>query len=145
MILARYLVIAHQTAESPELLAAMRDIAKNDDHAAFILLVPATPLAHLGMVTTDVAAAVAEETATRARAHFRDSGIVLEDVRTCDPHPVLAVTQEMSANPNYAGLIVSTFPAGISRWLRMDAVSRIERAVDIPVTHVAAPQQQNES
>lgn len=134
--LARYLVVAHRTAETPELLAEMRQIADADRDAAFVLLVPETPLEHLGMVTADVAAAAAEQAAVRARAHFKDSGVMLEDVRVSDPNPVLAVTKELEADPGYARLIVSTFPPGISRWLRLDVPSRIERAVDIPVTHV---------
>jgi len=141
---ARYLVIARQTAENPALLAVMRDLAAEDGHAAFVLLVPATPLEHLRMVTADVAAAAAEQAAVQARAHFRDSGIMLEDVRVGDPNPVLAATLELDADPSYAVLIVSTFPPGISRWLRMDVVSRIERAVDIPVRHVAAPHESDE-
>lgn len=143
-MLARYLVIAHQTVENPALLAAVRGIAEDDDHTSFILLVPATPLEHLRMVSADVAAAAAEQAAVRARAHFKDSGISLEDVRICDPNPVLAAVQELDTNPDYEGLIVSTLPPGVSRWLKMDAVSRIERAVDIPVTHVAAPHQPND-
>ncbi len=119
----------------------MRGIAEEDGHAAFILLVPATPLEHLRMVTADVAAAAAEQTAVQARAHFKEAGIMLEDVRISDPNPVMAAIQELDGNPDYEGLIVSTFPPGISRWLRMDVVSRIERAVDIPVTHVVAPQE----
>jgi hypothetical protein len=134
--LARYLVIAHRTAETPELLAEMREIASADRDAAFVLLVPETPLEHLGMVTEDAAAAAAEQAAVRARSHFQDSGIMLEDVRVSDPNPVLAVTEALELDPDYARLIVSTFPAGISRWLGLDVPSRIERAVDIPVTHV---------
>lgn len=35
-------------------------------------------------------------------------------------------------------VIVSTLPAGISRWLKMDFASRLERKADIPVTVVEA-------
>lgn len=139
--MARYLVIAHQTAENSALLAAMHEIAREDQDAAFVLLVPATPLEHLGMVTTDVAAAAAEQAAVRARSHFKDTGLMLEDIRVSDPNPVLSVTQELEADPGYERLIVSTFPSGVSRWLRMDVVSRIDRAVDVPVSHVIAPKE----
>ena len=134
-------MIAHQTAEQPALLAALREVAAEDEHAAFVLLVPETPLEHLGMVTADVAAAAAEQAAVRARSHFKDSGLMIEDVRVSDPNPVLSVTQELAADSGYERLIVSTFPSGISRWLHMDVVSRIERVVDIPVTHVIAPRE----
>jgi hypothetical protein len=36
------------------------------------------------------------------------------------------------------GIIVSTLPPGISRWLGLDAVSRIRREFDLPVTHLVA-------
>lgn len=35
-------------------------------------------------------------------------------------------------------IVLSTLPARISRWVRMDAVSQVRRAVDVPVTHVVA-------
>ena len=136
--MSRYLVIAHQTMENPALLAKMREIIEDDEHAAFTLLVPATPLEHLHMVTGDAAAAVAEQAAVRARAHFGKSGVMLEDVRVSDPNPVVAAEQELTAHPEYAVLILSTLPPGVSRWLHLDIVSLIARAVDIPVVHVVA-------
>ena len=136
--MARYLVIAHQTVENPALLAKIREITESDEHAAFTLLVPATPLEHLHMVTADVAAAAAEQAAVRARAHFGEAGVLLENVRVSDPNPVVAAEQELDEHPEYEALILSTFPAGVSRWLHMDTVSRIERAAAIPVLHVAA-------
>jgi hypothetical protein len=36
-------------------------------------------------------------------------------------------------------VIVCTLPPGVSRWLRADLVSRVERASDLPVSHVFAP------
>lgn len=35
-------------------------------------------------------------------------------------------------------VIVSTLPAGISRWLKLDLASRIARMSDVPVTTVEA-------
>jgi hypothetical protein len=35
-------------------------------------------------------------------------------------------------------MVLSTLPPGVSRWLGMDLVSRVERAVDLPVTHIIA-------
>ena len=33
---------------------------------------------------------------------------------------------------------MSTLPPGVSRWLGLDAVSRIKREFDLPVTHLVA-------
>ncbi len=43
--MARYLVVAHRTAKSPELAAKLREIQAQDPEARFVLLVPAVPLA----------------------------------------------------------------------------------------------------
>jgi hypothetical protein len=39
---------------------------------------------------------------------------------------------------SFDGIIVSTLPAGISRWLKMDLSSRVSRMTDAPVTTVEA-------
>ena len=41
--MARYLVVAHQTVTSPELLKVVRGVRDQDADAEFVLLVPATP------------------------------------------------------------------------------------------------------
>ena len=41
---ASYLLIANQTAESPELLHATAEIHAHDPDAEFVIVVPATPL-----------------------------------------------------------------------------------------------------
>ena len=38
----------------------------------------------------------------------------------------------------YDEIIISTLPLGISRWLKLDLISKA-RAVGLPVTHVQAP------
>ncbi|HEV7536358.1 MAG TPA: chloride channel protein, partial [Acidimicrobiia bacterium] len=51
--------------------------------------------------------------------------------------PVAAVRQALRGEP-YDEIILSTLPAGVSGWLRMDAGARIERLSRLPVTHVVA-------
>ena len=51
--------------------------------------------------------------------------------------PVAAVRQALRGEP-YDEIILSTLPAGVSGWLRMDAGARIERLARLPVTHVVA-------
>ena len=45
--MTRYLVVAHQTATSLELLEKVTEIANGDPHSTFTILVPATPVQHL--------------------------------------------------------------------------------------------------
>lgn len=136
--MGRHLVIARQTARSAQLLEAVRRIAAEDPAAEFVLLIPETPLHHLRMVSDDTAAALAEQAAEEARAHFAAAGIDLATVRVADPNPVLAATTEIHHRPGYAGIVVSTFPSGASRWLKLDVVSRLRRLAGLPVTHVVS-------
>ena len=43
----RYLILANQTASSPELTNAIRQILGKEGDAEFVLLVPATPVEEL--------------------------------------------------------------------------------------------------
>ena len=45
--MAQYLIVAHQTATSPELLDRASELAGKDPLASFTILVPATPVVHL--------------------------------------------------------------------------------------------------
>jgi hypothetical protein len=135
--MARYLIVAHQTAESPELRTAIRDIAGRDADAALTLVVPATPVTHLVGWTGGESAAVAWEAGQRARARWEADGIEVEEVVVGDANPLYAVADAFNRG-TWDEVIVSTLPAGASRWLKMDVVSRIEREVSVPVTHVAA-------
>ena len=48
--MSRYLIVAHDTATNPELIEQVKAIATDDPAAQFVLLVPATPVRHLGPV-----------------------------------------------------------------------------------------------
>ena len=141
--MARYLLVAHQTAESEELLAAARDLAREDEDAEFVLLVPATPVGSLLVWEEGATAAVAARRAASARARLEAHGLRVTDARTGDQDPMAAIADEMHAGRNYDTLVVSTLPAGVSRWLRMDLLSRVRR--NFPrhrVVHVEAEAQQ---
>jgi hypothetical protein len=49
--------------------------------------------------------------------------------------PVTAVRETVRTRP-VDEIILATLPPGLSGWLRIDAVARIERLTHIPVTHV---------
>lgn len=135
--MAHYLVVAHQTADSQELIEAVRAVVDAEADAAFTLLVPATPVDHLSTWTEGGARAVAASQAERARAALEDAGVSVAEVQIGDGNPLLAVRDALLAHP-YDAVVVSTFPLKKSRWLRANLVEKLERAVDVPITHVVA-------
>ncbi|HKX76214.1 MAG TPA: hypothetical protein VJR05_12590 [Acidimicrobiia bacterium] len=136
--MARYLVVAHQTADSPELAGALRQIKTGDPEASFVLVVPATPVQHLRGWTEGEAKAVASEAGMRAEKELARHGIELAGVRVGDPDPVNAAYDEWNDHPDYQHVVISTLPQGVSRWLNADVGKRLERRLGLPVTHVVA-------
>lgn len=133
----RYLVVAHQTADSDELVETVRELAVEDGESTFALLVPATPPKHLATWTEGEAHAVAKEQAARAEAALRAAGAEIEATAVGDAHPFRAVQDALLVD-SYDAIIVSTFALRKSRWLHMNLIQRLERAVDVPITHVVA-------
>ncbi len=138
--MARYLVVAHETVTSPELLRQVRLVREQDGDAEFVLLVPATPVRHLLFRQGDEhdAEAVARKRIRRAQAVFTKKGLPLGDARVGAADPAEAVDEEVTAHPGYAGLVISTLPAERSRWLRMDLPRRVRAKYGLPVHHVVA-------
>ena len=125
--MAKYLLVAHQTAERTELLEAARDLAAHDKHAEFTLIVPATPVGDLLVWDEGDTKEIAQRRASSAADRLQRNGIKVLDARVGDADPVLAVDDEFTAGRRYDGIVISTLPPGVSRWIKMDAVSRIQR------------------
>ena len=138
--MARYLVVAHETATSPELLKQVRAVREQQAGAEFVLLVPATPVRHLLFRRGDEhdAEATARKRVDKARALFAKKGLPLSDARVGAADPAEAIDREVEANPGYAGFIISTLPAERSRWLRMDLPRTVGAKYGLPVHHVVA-------
>ena len=137
--MARYLLIAHQTAECDEPHDAASDVAREDPDAEFVVLVPATPVGSLLVWEEGETNQVAQQRAGAARRHLEARGLRVVDARPGDPDPMAAVEDEMHAGHRYAAVIVSTLPPGLSRWLRMDLLSRLRRNFPrLRVVHVTA-------
>ena len=135
--MARYLVITHQTALSPDLRHKVSALVAEDPAAEFAVLVPDTqglPLTWEGE-TTDLARQRAEaaKTLLEETAHAR-----VFRTAVGGPDPLQAITDELLAHPGYDTLVICTLPAGISRWLRLDLLHRAERKFGLPVIHVVA-------
>ena len=85
--MTRYLVVAHQTVASPELLKVVRGVRDQDAEAEFVLLVPATPVRHLLFRKGDEhdAEATARKRGERGRAMFTKKGVPFSEVRVGVP------------------------------------------------------------
>jgi len=138
--MARYLVVAHQTVTSPELVKQVRVLREEDKDAEFVLLVPATPVRHLLLRRGDEhdAEATARKRAERGRALFAKKGLPLLDAKVGAPDPATAIDREVEAEPGYTGFVISTLPAEKSRWLRMDLPRTVRAKYGLPVHHVVA-------
>ena len=58
-----------------------------------------------------------------------------------DDDPVEVTKAVLQRQGEFDEIIVSTLPAGLSRWVKMDAPSRIARLTDTPVTTVEADEE----
>jgi hypothetical protein len=120
------LVVANQTAESPELLDAMRARAARGP-TEFLLLLPRRGTGH-------EAAALALEDALE---RMLEAGLVVRGtVGDCDPLVAVGETWDPS---RFDEVIVSTLPTHSSRWLLIDLPHRVAKVTGASVTHVVAP------
>src|SRR5262245_28615058 len=113
--MARYLLVAHQTAESEELLRGAASLAGEDPEAEFVLLIPATPVGNLLVWEEGETADIARRRAASARARLEGRGLRVVEARTGDQDPVAAIGDELQAGGRYAAIVISTLPAGVSR------------------------------
>jgi hypothetical protein len=135
----RYLVVAHQTAASPELLSKLRELATGEPEAEFVVLVPATPIPHLLAWVEGEAVEVAQRSAELAKARMGEMGIAVSRTAVGDGSPLVAIEDQLRENPvRFDAIIVSTLPLGISKWLGLDLPHRVERKFGIPVIHVVS-------
>ena len=134
--MANVLVVANRTAESPELLDALKHRAGQGD-AVFSLLVPATPHGVAWAADMHSGGSEAEQHMQAAIDRMRAEGLQIAGGKVGDPDPVAAVQDEVNFT-KYDEIVVSTLPGGISKWLKLDLPHRVERATGLPVTHVTA-------
>jgi hypothetical protein len=133
---ANVLVVANRTAESPELLEALRGRAARGE-ATFTLLVPATPHGVAWAADMHSGGSEAEDHMNNAVERMRSAGLEVKEGKVGDPDPIAAVQDETNF-AKYDEVIVSTLPGGISKWLKLDLPHRVERTTGLPTTHVIA-------
>jgi hypothetical protein len=132
----RILVVANRTADSPELITALRQRAQRTP-ACFTLVVPAVPYGLAWAADMKAGRYGAAFRAERGAARMRMSGIEVGAALVGDPDPVAAAGDVLRSD-EFDEVLVSTLPRGVSRWLRLSLPQRLRRQIDLPVTHVTA-------
>jgi hypothetical protein len=133
---AHVLVVAHQTAATPGLLDAVRQRAQRGP-ARFHLVVPQQARGIHKLVDP-------EDTGVDEAQRVLDVALPKLSVEAGsevtgsigDAEPLSAIQDAVNLG-DYQEIIISTLPLGVSRWLKLDLVSKA-RGLGLPVTHVAA-------
>jgi hypothetical protein len=125
------LVVANQTAASPELTARLRELAGEGggDAHLFIVLVP-----QIG--TEGTASAAAHTHLDEVVGGLRDAGLTVAGL-VGDPDPFTATMNALQFF-RVSRVVISTLPETKSGWLRADLIARVRRYAACPVEHIVA-------
>src|SRR2546422_1110841 len=129
----RYLVVANQTLAGGHLVSTLRRLASHEPCRFFVLVPASAPTNHMWSEGEAKAVAAGRLATALERFHELDPGVEGE---VGDEHPLQAIQDVMDRGETFDGIVLSTLPPGISRWLKFDLVSRVQGAFDLPVTHV---------
>ncbi len=134
---ASVLVVAHQTAATQPLLDAVRDRAGRGE-ARFHLVVPRQPHGmHKLVDPQDAGDDEAQHVLDSALPKLSEAAGHRVTGELGDSEPLMAIQDAINLG-RYDEIIISTLPLGVSRWLKLDLVSKT-KALGLPVTHVLAP------
>jgi GABA permease len=131
----RYLVVANLTLGGDHLLEKVRACAAKEP-SQFHIVVPATPPQEGLTWSEEDARAAAQERLAEAIRRFRELGVDVDG--EVGSHRPLEAIAAVLAKGDFDEIILSTLPAGASRWLGMDLPHRVERSCGLPVTHVVS-------
>ena len=127
------LVVANQTLPGETLATAIRErIAEGD--RTFYVVVPLTRVSH-GVTWGEDESPDAARGRLDAFLTVLGSEGVEADGEIGDPDPIQAVRDVLRGRA-VDEVILSTLPAGASRWLQRDVPSRLAREIELPLTVV---------
>jgi len=135
----KYLVVSNQRLDDPALLSVMR--AHAQELADFHVVVPATAPQDQSTPPNGDADQVAQDRLARALDRFHAAGLkATGEVGHADPLDAIDTALKRT---RYAGIVITTLPLGISRWLHLDLPHRAARKARIPVECIVAPHDPN--
>lgn len=131
---AHVLVVAHQTAATSALLAAVGERARRGP-ASFHLVVPRRQHGmHKLVDPQDTGDDEATNVLVQALPKLTEAAGQEVTGSVGDSEPLMAIQDAIHLG-NYDEIIISTLPPRLSRWLKLDLVSK-SRDLGLPVTHV---------
>jgi hypothetical protein len=131
---AHVLLVAHRTAATPALLAAVSERAGRSP-ASFHLVVPREQHGmHKVMDPQDTGDSEAQRVLGQALPKLSEAAGREVTGSVGDSEPLMAIQDAIHLG-NYDEIIISTLPARVSRWLKLDLVSKCQ-GLGLPVTHV---------
>jgi hypothetical protein len=134
---ASVLVVAHQTAATAPLLDAVRSRAA-ERPATFHLVVPRQPHGLDKVLDPDDhGREEAERVLADALPKLSEAAGHKVTGEIGHHEPLMAIQDAVNLG-DYDEIIISTLPLGVSRWLKLDLISKA-RGLGLPVTHVLAP------
>ena len=132
----RVLVVAHKTAATPGLLAAVRERAARGP-AQFTLLVPnAAHGLHVVVDAEDQDSSEAEQVMELAVPLLEEAAGGHVDSMIGDPSPMNAIADAINIH-GFDEVIISTLPTTVSKWMKLDLPSKVS-GLGLPVTTVTA-------
>jgi len=139
---ARVLLVANRTAATAGLSGAVRERARHGP-AVFHLVVPASPHGlHKVVDPQEGDEGEADRALAAALPLLSEAAGAPVSGHVGDAEPLMAIADAVNA-ASYDEIVISTLPRRLSRWLRLDLVSKAH-GFGLPVTHVEATEQARE-
>jgi hypothetical protein len=132
----RVLIVAHQTADSIELAAAVRRRATIEP-CTFTLLVPTRPRGLHRVVDPEDHGVPAAQSRLAAALPILSGAAGHDVVGIVGSHEPLAAIQDALNLLGFDEVMISMLPARLSRWLHLDLPRKV-RGLGVPVTEVIA-------
>jgi hypothetical protein len=133
---ASVLVVANRTAATPALIEAVRERAARGA-ASFTLLVPRNPHGlHKVVDPEDEGDDEAQQTLALALPLLQEAAGAEVTGRVGAPEPLAAIEDAVNTG-SYDEIILSTLPATVSRWLKLDLPSKVS-GLGLPLTTITA-------
>jgi GNAT superfamily N-acetyltransferase len=127
-------VVANETLGGAPLLARIKEKAAGDEDVRLVVCVPRTNPRQGNIIYDEAVFDAAQVRIDLARKIFREEGIdSIGEVGDPDPY---TATMDAIAEHHPDEIVISTYPAASSGWLRRDLIERISEATNLPVEHV---------
>jgi hypothetical protein len=130
------LVVANETLGGAPLLARIKEKVTAEQGAHVVVCVPRTNPRQGNIIYDEAVFDAAQVRIDLARKIMREEGIeAIGEVGDPDPY---TATMDAIAEHHPDEIVISTYPAASSGWLRRDLIERVSESVDVPVEHIVA-------